>query len=63
MNIREYDDVVELVKQIGEDCLRRVLAHAEIGQFNGRSWAYWHYRLSLVRPDQTVPALPKRRLG
>ena len=63
MNIGDYDDVVELVEQIGEDRLRRVLTHAEIGQFNGRSWTYWHYRLGLARPNQAVPALPKRRLG
>ncbi|MBK8751059.1 MAG: hypothetical protein IPL99_05205 [Candidatus Competibacteraceae bacterium] len=46
MNIGDYDDVVELVEQIGEDRLRRVLTHAEIGQFNERSWTYWHYRPS-----------------
>ena len=63
MNIGDYDDVLELVERMGEDELRRVLAQAEIGQFNARSWTYWHYRLGLARPDQTVPALPKRRLG
>lgn len=63
MNIGDYEDVLELVEQMGEDELRRVLAQAEIGQFNARSWTYWHYRLGLVRPDQTVPASPKRRLG
>ena len=63
MNIGDYEDVLDLVEQMGEDELRRVLAHAEIGQFNERSWIYWHYRLGLARPDQTVPAPPKRRLG
>ena len=39
--------------------LREVLAHAEAGQFNERSWAYWHYRLGLARVNQ-VPAMPVR---
>ncbi|MCK7576883.1 MAG: hypothetical protein MZV65_14095 [Chromatiales bacterium] len=63
MNIGDYEDVLELVEQIGGRRLRRVLTHAEIGQFNERSWTYAHYRLGLARPDQTVPAPPKRRLG
>ena len=63
MNIGDYEDVLELIEQIGEDRLRHVLSHAEIGQFNERSWAYWHYRLGLAQPEQAVPALPKRRLG
>lgn len=62
MNIGDYEDVLDLVEQMGEGELRRVLTHAEIGQFNERSWTYWYYRLDLARPDQTVPALPKRRL-
>ncbi|WP_165789566.1 hypothetical protein [Billgrantia endophytica] len=49
-----------LVAQVGDDVLREVLAHAEAGQFNARSWAYWHYRLGLASPDQ-VPAFPRRR--
>lgn len=40
MNIGDYEDVVELIERIGEDDLRRVLTHAEIGQFNERSWTY-----------------------
>ena len=63
MNIGDYENVLELVEQMGEDELRRVLTQAEIGQFNERSWTYWHYRLGLAQPDQTAPAPPKRRLG
>ena len=63
MNIGDYEDVLDLVEQMGEDELRRVLTQAEIGQFNERSWTYWHYRLGLARPDQAVPIPPKRRLG
>ena len=60
MNIGDYDDVQLLAALAGDDYLRKVVAGAEIGQFNGRSWAYWHYRLGLARPGQ-VPAMPRRR--
>lgn len=60
MNIGDYTDVQALATEVGEDALRTVLKHAEAGQFNERSWAYWHYRLGLAEVDQ-VPALPARR--
>lgn len=60
MNIGDYDDVLALVSQVGDDVLREVLTNAEAGQFNERSWTYWHYRLDLARLDQ-VPAMPVRR--
>jgi len=59
MNIGDYFDVQTLVSQVGDDGLREVLTHAQAGQFNERSWAYWHYRLDLSSVDQ-VPALPVR---
>ena len=62
MNIGDYDDVQSLVHAAGLEYLRVVLTHAEAGQFNARSWAYWHYRLDLSDPGK-VPALPARRLG
>src|SRR5271165_2013039 len=62
MNIGAWEDVVRMVDATGEDYLRHVLKTAEAGQFNERSWHYWHYRLGLaeygVRP---VPALPARK--
>jgi hypothetical protein len=60
MNIGDYSDVQLLVSQVGDEVLREVLVHAEAGQFNERSWAYWHYRLDLSKMDK-VPALPVRR--
>ncbi|MCX8565580.1 MAG: hypothetical protein ON057_000307 [Glomeribacter sp. 1016415] len=60
MNIGDYSDVQSLVSQVGDEVLREVLTHAEAGQFNERSWAYWHYRLELSSVDH-VPALPVRR--
>lgn len=62
MNIGDYSDVQALVSQVGDDVLRDVLTHAEAGQFNDRSWAYWHYRLGLSSVDH-VPALPVRRFA
>lgn len=60
MNIGDYADVQELASQVGDEVLREVLSHAEAGQFNASSWAYWHYRLGMSDVD-LVPALPVRR--
>jgi len=60
MNIGDYADVQKLVMQVGEEYLREVLAGAQAGQFNERSWVYWHYRLGLASMGH-VPALPVRR--
>ena len=60
MNIGDYTDIQLLANQVGDGVLREILSHAEAGQFNERSWAYWHYRLGLASLDD-VPALPMRR--
>lgn len=62
MNIGEFDDVTLMAEALGGDCLRTALRHAEAGQFNERSWHYWHYRLGLAAPGH-VPSLPVRRIG
>jgi hypothetical protein len=62
MNIGDYGDVQELIGSVGEAYLRRVLVNAEIGQFNDRSWHYWHYRLALCDVGQ-VPPLPVRQVA
>lgn len=62
MNLGEYDDMLALASEVGDDVLREVLAQAEAGQFNARSWHYWHYRLGLAEVDQ-VPPMPVRRFG
>ena len=59
MNIGDYGDVQLLANQVGDEVLRGVIAHAEAGQFNERSWTYWHYRLGLAALEQ-VPPLPAR---
>jgi hypothetical protein len=62
MNIGDYEDVQALAHQVGEDYLREVLTHSEIGQFTPRSWHYWHYRLGLASKPGEVPPMPVRRL-
>ena len=60
MNIGDYDDVQTLSSQFGDEVLRDVLIHAEAGQFNKRSWVYWHYRLGLASDESHIPAMPVR---
>ena len=62
MNIGDYSDVQALASQVGDKVLRDVLTHAEAGQFNERSWVYWHYRPGLSSVGH-VPALPVRRFA
>lgn len=61
MNIGVFRDANRVADTLGEDCLRAVLRHAEAGQFNERSWYYWHYRLGLAKLNE-VPPLPVRRI-
>lgn len=61
MNIGVFQDAARLAEAVGDDGLRAVLRQAEAGQFNARSWHYWHYRLGLAAPGQ-VPPLPVRRI-
>ena len=61
MNLGDVDDVQILASQLGDDALRDALIHAEAGQFDKRSWAYWHYRLELADIDH-MPPLPARTL-
>jgi len=62
MNIGDYDDVQAVAAQAGDDSFRDVLTHAEIGQFDERSWVYWHYRLGIAQPGH-VPPMPRRKIA
>ena len=62
MNIGTFEDLQCLDEIVGEEGLRLALRQAEAGQFNPRSWHYWHYRLGLSRPGE-VPSLPVRKTG
>jgi hypothetical protein len=59
MNIGLFRDMNRLAEEMGDDCLREAIYNAEAGQFNERSWHYWHYRLRLSGVGQ-VPPLPAR---
>ena len=60
MNIGEHEDLQAMSAALGDDTFRSALHHAEAGQFNARSWAYWHCRLGLAGVD-AVPPLPQRQ--
>ena len=62
MNIGDYADVNDLLARVGEDAFRQALKEARAGQFNARSWIYWHHRLGLADVDHT-PGLPERKFG
>ena len=61
MALGEYTDAQTMVEVFGEDALSETLRQAEVGQFDARSWAYWHYRLRLAEPGR-LPPLPQRQL-
>ena len=60
MNLGDYADVQYMVNAIGTGPLLKALSSAQAGQFNPRSWHYWHYRLGLRSSKESLPALPKR---
>ena len=62
MNLGDYTDVQELLGIVGEASFRQALTEAEAGQFDERSWTYWHYRLGLATRGE-VPPLPKRKIS
>ena len=63
MDIGTYEDVQKLTAGTGKEMLRGILRNAQAGYFNPKSWAYWHYRLGLVKPGEQMPGMPKRILG
>lgn len=60
MNIGDFADVTDLIKAVGEEAFRNVLLTSEPGELSERSWAYWHYRLRMIAPDEDPPPLPSR---
>ena len=60
MDIGTFDDLQTLVRLVGEEKLRDIVAHAEAGWFRPQSWAYWHYRLGLIRPGEDPPRQCRR---
>ena len=62
MDVGDFSDVQTLASRVGDAVLTDVLAHAEAGEFNPRSWAYWHYRLRLASIGN-LPAMPSRKIA
>jgi hypothetical protein len=60
MNVGDFADVQALNAAVGDEVFADVLTHAEIGEFNPRSWTYWHYRLRLAQPGK-IPSMPARK--
>ena len=60
MNIGIWEDLCKLSQNFNKEELLDVLQNAEAGQFNSRSWHFWHYRLTDCAVGE-VPALPVRR--
>ena len=62
MNLGTWNDLTAMAEAAGEPYLRHVLRHAEAGQFDARSWHYWHYRLGLAEyGKKPVPPMPVRK--
>jgi len=58
MNIGLIEDMGKVIEYFSEKDLINILNTAEIGQFNERSWAFWHNRFSLE-----IPPMPVRKFG
>ena len=60
MNLGIYEDLGRLLTTFTSEELRHVLAQAEPGWFNERSWAFWQYRLGMTTGNAPLPPLPVR---
>ena len=60
MNIGDFEDVLALESALGDTPLRDAITQAQAGQFNARSWHFWHYRLGLADVAGEIPPLPVR---
>ncbi len=55
-------DVFDLIDLVGRERMLQVLRNAEAGEFDARSWSYWHYMLTDIAPGQ-VPPMPERHFA
>jgi len=60
MNIGILDDISMLVTLFSKDELLNILLAADIGEFNDRSWHFWHYYLTSCGVG-AVPPIPRER--
>lgn len=61
LNLGDWQDVERLREVVSDDILRDVLLTAQPGEFNQRSWNFWHLYLKMPN-GQNLPPLPKRQL-
>lgn len=61
MNIGDIDSVKKLLNSFDEEILIIAINNAEIGEFNDRSWNYWHLALGLSGLEN-VPPMPLRKI-
>lgn len=62
MNIGTFEDMQAVANALGDKLLSSIVETAEAGEFNARSWHYWHYRLGLSELDH-VPPMPQRKFA
>lgn len=62
MKMGDWKDVMTMVNALDDDYLKQVLQTAQAGQFDEKSWHYWHYRLGLASLGK-VPPLPCRKFA
>ena len=58
MNIGILEDMGKVMEIFSQIELTSVLTTAEAGQFNERSWYFWHNRFSLETPPMPGRILP-----
>lgn len=61
MNLGAWQDVEQLRAVVDDESLRNVLRSAQPGEFNRRSWNFWHLCLEMPH-GRNLPPLPQRRL-
>ena len=55
MEIGTWEDAHALLKAVGEDAFREVLAAPPPGILSEKSWTFWHHRLRLGAPTRPTP--------
>lgn len=58
MTYATHDDMSVLRSYVTDEELREALSQTPPGIFDGRSWAYWHLKVS----EYPAPPLPTRRI-
>lgn len=63
MDIGVASDIGELELLFSRQQLTDVIRTAEIGHFQPKSWSFWHRRLGLAGPSDSIPEMPVRSCG